>query len=350
MALLATTPSPLWFATRGSGWVALALLTLTVTLGILTAGGARHSLWPRFLSEGLHRNLSLLSIAFLAIHIITAIADPFARLAWRDAVVPFVSSYRPFWLGLGAVAMEIIAAMVLTSLARNLIGFRSWRFIHWAAHGAWPIALIHSLGTGSDARAAWSIGLTTACIASVLAASGWRLATWPRVSSTMRLALALSLLIFAGGVSGWAADGPLHPGWARRAGTPVALLGGGQGSPATGATTSPSAVASPATVSSASSTIQEPLTGEYVKLPGGQVRLMLTDTRDPSLQIVVRSAAPGEPGPVLAMIKDGQLGCVTRVAVAQVMGATCGKTRILIELASRGNGTAVAGWLVIEGA
>lgn len=348
MITLAAAPSPLWFATRGSGWAALLLLTVTVTLGVLTAGGARDNLWPRFVSEGLHRNLALLSVVFLAIHIVTAISDPFARLAWRDAVLPFVSNYRPLWLGLGVIAAELIAAMIVTSLSRSVIGYRPWRFIHWAAYASWPIALIHSLGTGTDARAAWSIGLTTGCIACVLAAIGWRVATWPRLSSTVRLALALSLLIFAGGVTGWAADGPLHPGWARRAGTPVALLGGGTHPPAAIAKPAAAASSSPARPAS-SATPEDPLSGEYVKLPGGQVRLMLTDLNDPTLQIVVRSAQPGERGTVLAFIRNGQLGCVATATVSQTITASCGKTQVEIRLLSTGQATSVSGWLIVKG-
>ena len=160
-------PSPLWFATRGTGIATLLLMTAVVVLGVLTASGARSWIWPRFLSAGLHRNLSLLTVALLAVHIVTAVADPFAKLGWRAAVIPFSSNYRPFWLGLGVVASELLAALVVTSLLRPYLGYRPWRATHWLAYAAWAIALVHGLGTGSDARAPWSIGLTVSCTLAV---------------------------------------------------------------------------------------------------------------------------------------------------------------------------------------
>src|SRR6202022_3409879 len=103
-----------------------------------------------YLTIGLHRDLSLLTLAFLVIHVVTSVLDPFARLGLRDALVPFSSWYRPLWLGLGVVAAELVVALVLTSLVRKHIGFRLWRVIHWFAYIAWPAALLHGLGTGSD--------------------------------------------------------------------------------------------------------------------------------------------------------------------------------------------------------
>jgi methionine sulfoxide reductase heme-binding subunit len=92
--IAAAAPSPLWFATRGAGTATLLLLTAVVVLGIVTAGSAARSrVWPRFVSAELHRNLSLFTVAFLLIHIVTAVADPYAKLGWRDATIPFVSAY-----------------------------------------------------------------------------------------------------------------------------------------------------------------------------------------------------------------------------------------------------------------
>src|SRR3982074_3863266 len=92
----AAAPSPLWFATRGTGTATLLLLTAVVALGILTAGSAARSrVWPRFVSAEPHRNVSLLAIVFLLAHVVTAVADPYAKLCWRDGALPFVSSYAP---------------------------------------------------------------------------------------------------------------------------------------------------------------------------------------------------------------------------------------------------------------
>ena len=121
----------LWYATRGAGVVSLVLLTGVVVLGIVSAMRWQTASWPRFLTTGLHRNLALTTLIFLAIHVVTAVVDPFTALGWEAAIVPFSSPYRRFWLGLGVVAIYLLLAIVLTSLLRPLFGPRVWRIVHW---------------------------------------------------------------------------------------------------------------------------------------------------------------------------------------------------------------------------
>ena len=166
----------LWFATRGAGVVSLLLFTAVMVLGILAVMRWQSLAWPRFLSVGLHRNLALLSVVFLAIHIVTAIVDPFTSLGLVAAAIPFAYSYRPFGVGLGVIAVDIFLALVATSLLRDWIGQRTWRAVHWLAYASWPLALVHGVESGSDASTPWLIGLELACVAAVLAAAGWRLA------------------------------------------------------------------------------------------------------------------------------------------------------------------------------
>jgi sulfoxide reductase heme-binding subunit YedZ len=166
----------LWFAARGAGAVSLVLFTTVTILGLLSVTRWERPGWPRFLTAGLHRNLSLLSIAFLAVHIITAITDPFTSLGWVAATVPFASSYRPIWVGLGVIAIDLFLALVATSLLRDRIGQRAWRVVHWLAYGAWPLAMAHSFGSGTDATAPWMLAIMVACGFSVAAALAWRVA------------------------------------------------------------------------------------------------------------------------------------------------------------------------------
>jgi methionine sulfoxide reductase heme-binding subunit len=154
----------LWYTTRGAGAVCLVLLTAVVVLGVVSRAGWRSGAWPRFLTTGLHRNLALLSLVFLALHIVTAVVDPFTSLGWAAAVIPFSSWYRTFWLGLGVIAVDLLLALVATSLLRNLIGLRLWRLVHWVAYACWPVALIHGLGTGSDTLRPWMTVLDVICV------------------------------------------------------------------------------------------------------------------------------------------------------------------------------------------
>lgn len=166
----------LWFASRATGLVALPLLTVSLVLGIVGAGRAASERWPRFTVAALHRNIALMSVLFLAVHISTAIIDPYAGIGWLDAVLPFRSVYRPFWLGLGAVALDLMLAVVITSLLRPRINLRVWRAVHWAGYACWPIAMTHGLGIGGkDSGLAWVLSLNVSCAAVVLVAVYCRL-------------------------------------------------------------------------------------------------------------------------------------------------------------------------------
>jgi sulfoxide reductase heme-binding subunit YedZ len=118
-----------------------------------------------------------MALVFLALHIVTAVVDPFTHLGWLAAVVPFSSYYRTFWLGLGTVAFELLLAIVLTSLIRGFIGQSAWRLVHWLAYASWPVAVLHGFGTGTDAWTAWLLAIQVVCIVAVLAAIGYRLMT-----------------------------------------------------------------------------------------------------------------------------------------------------------------------------
>ncbi|GAA1262834.1 ferric reductase-like transmembrane domain-containing protein [Pseudonocardia aurantiaca] len=165
-----------WFASRAAGVLALVLLTGTVVIGVSGAVRYASPRWPRFVLALLHRNLALLTVAFLVLHVSTAVLDGYAGIRWIDTVVPFVSGYEPFWLGLGVVAAELFLAMVVTSLLRPWVGLRTWRAVHWAAYVSWPVAVIHGLGIGGqDTRTPWILALTLGCVALLLGAAGWRL-------------------------------------------------------------------------------------------------------------------------------------------------------------------------------
>jgi predicted ferric reductase len=160
----------LWYATRAAGLVALVLLTATTALGLLTAGRVVTRRWPRFLVVGLHRNISLLALVFLALHIGTTVVDTYTSIGLQDAVVPFLSGYHRFWLGLGAIASDLLIAVSLTTALRNRIGHRLWRAVHWCGYLCWPIALAHGLGIGTDASRSWVFYLAIACGCVVAAA------------------------------------------------------------------------------------------------------------------------------------------------------------------------------------
>lgn len=220
----AAAPSAFWYLTRGTGAITLILLTVSVALGVANVRRARTASVPRFVFDAVHRNASLLAVAFLLVHIATSLLDGFAPIRLLDVVVPFGSAYRPLWLGFGALAFDLLIAVALTSVARRRLGYRTWRATHWAAYASWPFALIHGLGSGSDTRTSWMLALTGACVIVVIVAVVARVsAGWPEHPGARATAVVASALAPIGLIV-WLPSGPLAAGWAKRAGTPHSLL------------------------------------------------------------------------------------------------------------------------------
>lgn len=159
-----------WYLTRGTGIVALILLTLSVGLGIANVRRMRLPGAPRFVTLGIHRSVSLLAVSFVVVHVLTSVIDGYVPITIVDAVVPFSSAYHPFWIGLGAISLDLLLAVVITSLLRRRVGYRAWRLVHWTAYASWPIALIHSIGTGTDAGSGWMTVLIVVLVATMAAA------------------------------------------------------------------------------------------------------------------------------------------------------------------------------------
>lgn len=272
-----------WYVTRGMGVAALVLLTMSVALGVLTSVRWRSPRWPRFVTAGLHRNLTLLSIAFVVVHVLTTVADGYTPIGLKDAVIPFVSPYRPIWLGLGAIAFDLLVALVVTSLLQNRIGYRAWRYVHWLAYASWPVAVVHALGTGTDARLGWMRAIGGACVALVALAVLARSVLTPDGSTAVRGGAALAALVVPLAVIVWYESGPAQRGWARRAGTPASLLASRRSVPVTRA-------------------VSGPAPGKTVALPRSTFASSLTGTlrqarrQDGLVNIVIRARLHGGAG------------------------------------------------------
>lgn len=209
--------NPLWFATRAAGTLALILLTATTVLGV--AGAARYAPDPvrRFEVAAMHRNLSLLSLVLLVVHIGTALADSYVPIGWISALVPFASPYRTVWVGLGTLAFDLLLAVAITSALRLRIGLRRWKTVHVLAYAAWPLAIFHGAGTGSDTKLGPQLALYALCVVSVVAALWWRLhKAGPGQVAARAGAVVLSVAVVAVFYA-FVVSGPLAPGWSHRA-------------------------------------------------------------------------------------------------------------------------------------
>jgi methionine sulfoxide reductase heme-binding subunit len=170
-----TQSTALWYASRATGVVSLLLLTGVTLLGVLVNRQGRLPGLPRFAVTGLHRNLSLLAVAFVALHVLTAVLDPYVTIGLVAIVIPFTSPYKPLWLGMGAISLDLVVALIVTSLARARISRRFWRALHWLAYLAWGGAVLHSLTASTDLHRGILLYLLLACIAAVAGAVIWRI-------------------------------------------------------------------------------------------------------------------------------------------------------------------------------
>jgi methionine sulfoxide reductase heme-binding subunit len=158
--------SMLWFANRGTGLVLVVLLTLSTVIGVLSTSRISPRIWPRMLSQGLHRNVSMLAVTFMAAHTLTAVIDSFVDIRWWHAFVPFTGSYRQPWLGIAALSMDLIIAVAVTSALRHRMSHRPWRGVHVLAYAAWGLGLIHGM-KGTDSGTLWGTALNYSAIAAV---------------------------------------------------------------------------------------------------------------------------------------------------------------------------------------
>ncbi len=164
----------LWLVSRGSGLTLLVLFTAVLVLGIGTRLGTSSRALPRFALAELHRTLALFAVAMLMLHVATAVLDPYVSIGWWATILPFASHYRPLALGLGTLAVDLGAAVVLTSLARRRLGHRLWRAVHWLAYLSWPLAFMHAISAGTDMRVWWVAAVVWGSAGAVAVAIGAR--------------------------------------------------------------------------------------------------------------------------------------------------------------------------------
>jgi sulfoxide reductase heme-binding subunit YedZ len=330
-------PTPFWYATRGSGFTALVLLTASVALGLVTSVRWTSPRWPRFISQSLHRNISLFALLFLLIHIATSIIDPFAGLSVRDALIPVGAGYRPLWLGLGVVSAELFVAVLITSVVRHRLGFGLWRAVHLLAYASWPVAVLHGIGTGTDTKAVWAILLVVGCVGVVVVGIVWRLANgWP-AHALLRAGGMLVSLSAVAALTAWTASGPLQPGWARAAGTPANLLTSGGGGSAAAATPIP---AQPTLAAGLDDSL-----GGTLQRGANAVTVNLTDQRDPAIQLTIVASADGSG--TLTVSRSGQTICSSAASFGSAVTGQCGAILVNVQVFTQGD-TGVGGTLTTQ--
>lgn len=320
----------LWYLTRATGLVSLILLSGTVVIGTVASVGWTSYRWPRFLSQSVHRNLSLFCIALIGVHVITTVGDGYVPIGLADAIIPFRSPYRPMWVGFGAVAFDMLLAVAITSAFRRRIGVAAWRGVHWLAYACWPIAVVHGLGSGSDARLPGAMFVFVLCVAAVAVAAGWRLTAGRARSRSWRVGSAGAGVAVLAAIAVFAAVGPLQSGWSHRAGTSSALLAQLSGVSASYASTSGSTTTS--TSASPTPSVPNPpfdttVSGTVVTAPpngdGNAAVNLSIQLADTTVPLAVRIVGPAEDGGVAlntSAVTFGQM----RGRVTALEGSTIG--------------------------
>jgi sulfoxide reductase heme-binding subunit YedZ len=164
----------IWYAARASGVAAYVVLSIVVSLGLTLGKKAQSSRWPRFSVEEVHRFGGLLVGSLIGVHVLAIAADSFLPFSLTQLVVPFTSSYRPLWTGLGIAAAELLLALAITNHYRRRLPYRFWRRAHYLNFAVWAFASLHGLMGGTDRGAAWLAILYGLCVAAVLMLLLWR--------------------------------------------------------------------------------------------------------------------------------------------------------------------------------
>lgn len=191
--------------------MAYGLLTASVAIGIVVSLKWRSPRWTRFITTELHRFVTLLALVFTALHTVMVAIDPFIRFTPLEVLVPLVSHYRPLWIALGIVGAYLLIAVYLSEWVRPHVGYAWWRRFHYLSFVAFVLALVHGLGTGSDSRTPWAIGVYAASVVLVGALISVRSFPPAGERSHPIVAGVVALALTAGAF--WAWQGPFQPGW-----------------------------------------------------------------------------------------------------------------------------------------
>jgi hypothetical protein len=163
-----------WYAARAAGITAYLLLSGVVLVGLTLGAKKTFPRWPRFAVEDVHRFGGLLVGAFVSIHVVAIAIDAWLPFSFASLIIPFTSSYRPIWVGLGIATAELLLALAVSNHYRRRIPYRFWRRAHYLNFAVWAGATVHGLGSGTDRSAPWALALYAIAASAVAAAAVWR--------------------------------------------------------------------------------------------------------------------------------------------------------------------------------
>ncbi len=144
-----------WYIARSAGITSFGLVTLSMWLGL----GITSRIFDGFLDRPwvyiVHKLSSLLAIGFAGLHIIALLLDPYIKYSLFSLLIPGASSYRPVATAWGVFGLYGLAILVGSFYARNMIGYRGWRMIHYGSFALFFVLLLHGLFAGTDSSQTW---------------------------------------------------------------------------------------------------------------------------------------------------------------------------------------------------
>lgn len=142
--------SAYWYMARAGGVVAYLLLWLSTVWGLVLSTKITAKMLSTPLAYGLHEFLSILAIVFALLHSLILLGDQYIQFNIFQLAIPFIAPYRPFWTGLGTIALYLTMALTGSFYVRKQIGQRVWRTLHYLTFVAYILALVHGLMAGTD--------------------------------------------------------------------------------------------------------------------------------------------------------------------------------------------------------
>jgi sulfoxide reductase heme-binding subunit YedZ len=169
-------PHLFWITSRAAGTAALMLISISLTIGLLMGGRLVRGRGRGADMRTLHESLSLSALAMLALHGLALLGDPYLHPSPTQIVIPFTIAYRPLWTGLGIIGGWLLIVLGLSFYWRESIGVNRWKALHRFTILGWGLAVVHTIGAGSDARTTWYLVLIALPIAPALVLLCTRLA------------------------------------------------------------------------------------------------------------------------------------------------------------------------------
>jgi sulfoxide reductase heme-binding subunit YedZ len=164
-----------WIASRAFGVVALILVAVSVGLGLAMAMRAAKGPGAMAKLKQAHEATALTALIFIAAHGLLLLGDTYLRPGLSGIAIPFVMSHKPLWTGLGVVGGWLAALLGLSFYVRRWIGPGLWRKMHRWTLAVYALAVIHTLGAGTDARSFWLVVIVIATVAPIAAMAAVRL-------------------------------------------------------------------------------------------------------------------------------------------------------------------------------